>query len=142
VYGHWTATEGFFRTASAPLKPESLQIIATTTDGELLIATSDPHGEFHHEWVQGSVDYTFGTAAVTFGKRVLDSSLFEDEKAEPWYDPADVGPDDYIYKPRPIIPSTARYNAVAFTYIPLDANIVGIDAVRLPADGRVPIYRP
>ena len=142
VYGEWTATEGFFRTPSAPLKPESLQIIGTTEDGEQIIATANQDGEFTHEWLQGTVNYTFGTAAVTFGKLVPDSSLTAEEKTEWWYDPAKVDGDGNIYKPRPMITSTLRYNAVAFSYIPLNADIVGIDAVRLPSDGRVPIYRP
>lgn len=140
VYGQWTATEGFFRTPSAPLKPESLQIIATTEDGEQLIALADPNGEFNHEWVEGSVNYTFGTAEVRFGKWVPDDSLSQEEKDEWWYDPGNVV-GGQIFRPRPVIPASLRYNAVAFSYIPLDADIVGIDAVRLPADGRVPIYR-
>lgn len=142
VYGEWTATEGFFRTPSAPLKPESLQIVGTTEDGEQIIATANQDGAFTHEWLQGTVNYTFGTAAVTFGKLVADSSLTPEEKNEWWYDPAKVDGDGNIYKPRPMITSTLRYNAVAFSYIPLNADIVGIDAVRLPSDGRVPIYRP
>jgi len=141
VYGEWTAREGFFRTPSAPLKPESLQIIGTTEDGEQIIARANQDGEFIEEWLQGTVNYTFGTAAVTFGKWVDDASLTPEEKEEDWYDPANVENGE-IYKPRPMITSTLRYNAVAFSYIPLDAGIVGIDAVRLPADGRVPIYRP
>lgn len=141
VYGEWTATEGFFRTPSAPLKPESLQIIGTAEDGEQIIALADQNGEFNHEWLQGQANYTFGTAAVTFGKWVNDASLTPEEKEEDWYDPANVENGE-IYKPKPMITSTLRYNAVAFTYLPLDADIVGIDAVRLPADGRVPIYRP
>ena len=142
VYGEWTATEGFFRTPSAPLKPESLQIVGTTEDGEQIIATANQDGAFTHEWLQGAVNYTFGTAALTFGKLVADSSLTPEEKTEWWYDPAKVDGDGNIYKPRPMITSTLRYNAVAFSYIPLNADIVGIDAVRLPSDGRVPIYRP
>ena len=142
VYGEWTASEGFFRTPSAPLKPESLQIVGTTEDGEQIIATANQDGAFTHEWLQGTVNYTFGTAAVTFGKLVADSSLTPEEKNEWWYDPAKVDGDGNIYKPRPMITSTLRYNAVAFSYIPLNADIVGIDAVRLPSDGRVPIYRP
>lgn len=141
VYGDWTATEGFFRTPSAPLKPESLQIVGTTEDGEQVIALADENGEFNHPLLQGTVNYTFGTAAVTFGEWVDDASLTEEEKEEWWYDPGNVVGGE-IYRPRPMITSTLRYNAVAFSYIPLDASIVGIDAVRLPADGRVPIYRP
>ncbi|GGE75978.1 hypothetical protein GCM10011533_30440 [Streptosporangium jomthongense] len=142
IYGQWTATEGFFRTASAPLKPESLQITGAAENGTQVVATADQNGEFTHEWCQGTVNYTFGTAAVRFGKLVPDASLSPEEKAEPWYDANNVDGSGNIYKPLPMVTSSLRYNAVAFTYLPLDASIVGIDAVRLPADGRVPIYRP
>jgi len=42
----------------------------------------------------------------------------------------------------PVIPQTARYNAVAVSFLPLDKSIIGLDPVRLPLDGRVPIIRP
>ena len=38
--------------------------------------------------------------------------------------------------------SSLRYSAVAYSYLPLDAALLGIDPVRLPSDGRVPIFRP
>lgn len=41
---------------------------------------------------------------------------------------------------RAILPSTARYSAVSYTYLPLDAALVGLDATRLPSDGRVPQF--
>ncbi|MCY1518387.1 hypothetical protein D9M68_531070 [compost metagenome] len=41
----------------------------------------------------------------------------------------------------PVIPLLLRYNAVLYTSLPLDANLIGLDPVRLPGDGRVPIYR-
>ena len=41
----------------------------------------------------------------------------------------------------PVVPETLTYNAVAIGYLPLDASILGLDTVRLPLDGRVPIYR-
>lgn len=34
-----------------------------------------------------------------------------------------------------------KYNTVSYSYLPLDADIIGIDPVRLPSDGRVPIFR-
>ena len=37
--------------------------------------------------------------------------------------------------------TSVRYNAVAYTYIPLDSEILGLSATRLPPDGRVPIFR-
>lgn len=41
-----------------------------------------------------------------------------------------------------VMPGTIRYNCVVLASLPLDANILGLDPVRLPSDGRVPIYRP
>ncbi|WP_448976962.1 hypothetical protein [Neisseria sp.] len=38
-------------------------------------------------------------------------------------------------------PEDLRYNAVTQDNLPLDSSIIGIDAVRLPADGRVPVFR-
>ncbi|MFV2030504.1 hypothetical protein [Neisseria sp. S1] len=38
-------------------------------------------------------------------------------------------------------PLDLRYNMVTQNNIPLDSSIIGIDAVRLPPDGRVPIFR-
>lgn len=40
-----------------------------------------------------------------------------------------------------VSPSSVRYNAVVQTTLPLDAGILGLDPVRLPQDGRVPIFR-
>lgn len=40
-----------------------------------------------------------------------------------------------------LIAETLRYNAVTQDHIPLDSSIIGIDSVRLPADGRVPVFR-
>lgn len=39
-----------------------------------------------------------------------------------------------------IRPSTVTYSAVSYTYLPLDASLVGLDATRLPGDGRVPQF--
>lgn len=42
----------------------------------------------------------------------------------------------------PVDPGTIRYNAVAYSYLPLDATLLGLDPARLPSDGKVPIFRP
>jgi hypothetical protein len=42
----------------------------------------------------------------------------------------------------PVMPDTVRYSTVILTNLPLNADILGLDPVRLPSDGRVPIYRP
>jgi hypothetical protein len=40
----------------------------------------------------------------------------------------------------PVRPSTIRYSGVNFSYLPLDADLIGLDATRLPGDGRVPHF--
>ncbi|MGB0732112.1 MAG: hypothetical protein ACPGPF_00055 [Pontibacterium sp.] len=42
---------------------------------------------------------------------------------------------------RDIFPQSAYFNCVIYSVLPLDADILGLDPVRLPADGRVPIFR-
>jgi hypothetical protein len=37
----------------------------------------------------------------------------------------------------PVYPNTVKYNAIAYNYIPLQPDIIGVDPVRLPSDGRV-----
>jgi len=42
----------------------------------------------------------------------------------------------------PMLLGDIRYNAIGLRTLPLDPDIVGLDPVRLPQDGRVPIFRP
>lgn len=41
---------------------------------------------------------------------------------------------------KPVDPSSIKYNVVLYSVLPLDADILGVDPVRLPPDGRVPIF--
>jgi len=41
-----------------------------------------------------------------------------------------------------VLPGTLRYSTVVLSNLPLDADQLGLDPVRLPSDGRVPIFRP
>lgn len=41
-----------------------------------------------------------------------------------------------------LLASTIRFSAVGVRYIPLDKELLKLDPVRLPQDGRVPIFRP
>lgn len=117
-YGDWSSISANFRTQLAPLKPEALSITAVTLDGVQISASADEDGVISGEWMSGSVNYNFGTAKMDFGKTISS-----------------------VWTPREVDPATIRYNAVSYKYIPLSADILGIDAVRLPSDGRVPIYR-
>lgn len=40
-----------------------------------------------------------------------------------------------------VIPSSIRYDAVAETSLPLDPELLGLNPVRLPSDGRVPVFK-
>jgi hypothetical protein len=57
-----------------------------------------------------------------------------------WYDPADVI-SGHIWAPRLVKPESILINTVLVSYIPLDASILGVDTVRLPQDGKVPIFK-
>lgn len=46
-----------------------------------------------------------------------------------------------IVAPQPIAPDSLRYNAVSQSTVPLDSTIIGINANRLPLDGKVPVFR-
>lgn len=41
-----------------------------------------------------------------------------------------------------VFPSTVRYSAVAYKYLPLTPDLLGLDPTRLPSDGRVPVFLP
>lgn len=137
--GQNTVIQAYFRTPGSPLRPQSLQISATDLNGNLITGTADADSEIVGTWMSGTVELEYGVIAVRFGKMVLDSSLTPEEKAEDWYDAADIVGGS-IFKPLPVNPATIRFNCVVYAYLPLDASILGIDAVRLPGDGRVPIY--
>jgi len=141
-YGSWTTTQCHARTPGSPLRPGSFSIRATTIEGALLEGIADVNGVIDAEDIQGRVEQAMGVVEVRFGQRVLDSALTAAQKAESWYDAADVDADGTIWRPRPILPETVRIHCVVLSHLPLDADLLGIDPVRLPTDGRVPIFRP
>jgi len=132
-----------FATTLAPIKPTGLTLSVLDTSGTQIIATANVAGEIAGPHTRGTIDYETGLVEVQFGDYVLDASLTAEQKAQWWYDANDVRvADTKIWRPWPIDPETLRYNAVAYFYLPLDADILGVDPVRLPQDGRVPIFRP
>lgn len=139
----WSTACIFFRTQAAPIKPTGMVLTLLDLEGNALTATGDLGGNLVGTHMWGKFDYQTGLGELMFGDFVLDSSLTAEQKAEWWYDPADVGAVQAgkIWRPWPVDPTTLRYNSVAYFYLPLDADIIGLDPVRLPPDGRVPIYR-
>lgn len=52
---------------------------------------------------------------------------------------ADLGPGEG--EGTPVRADEVTYNAIYLQYVPLDAELLGVDTSGLPADGKVPIYR-
>jgi hypothetical protein len=130
------------RAPGAPLATGQFQLVCTAQDGTAIVASADNNGDIVHEWVKGHVDWQSGVFKIGFGKLVLDSTIPADVKTNSgWYDAANVDVDGKIWTPLLVKPETITFNAVLVSYIPLDADILGVDTVRLPQDGRVPVYR-
>lgn len=127
-----------FRVPVAPVRNGSLQVLATRLDGGQVNVTADINGRVQTADVTLQVDYETGVVVARFGQWVNAAG----NEAKPWYPGADgVREDGKVWKPAPVFANTIRYNAVGFTYLPLDASILGLDPVRLPQDGRAVIFR-
>jgi hypothetical protein len=137
VYGSPTATLIFFRTPGAPLRPGSLYVQVSDANGELVTGQANSSGVITGTKVTGTVDQTTGVVRLLFGSMVAAAG----NEAEPWYNAAVVVAGQ-IFKPIQVQPGTLTYNCVVLANLPLNADILGLDPVRLPVDGRVPIYRP
>lgn len=114
--GEWTMVEADFRAPGAPLLPGSLYVQATRADGTLLSATAGTDGTISGEGISGTVSVASGVVHLDF---------------------VSEGGTEY----RQIMPGTLRYSCVVVATVPQDADLIGVDATRLPSDGRVPIYR-
>ena len=126
-----------WRIPASPIRPASLQITATPLSGGQLNVRADNGGKITGGNVEGSIDYETGVVRARFGKWVVAAG----NEGKYWYNPDAVRPDGKIWQPAQVYADTILYNAVSYTYLPLDTSAIGIDAVRLPADGRVPIFR-
>lgn len=129
-----------FRTPGAPLATGQFQISAVTRNGETLTASADNNGEISSTWITGKIDWLSGVGFALFGKSLSDSALPASAKSETWYNAANIV-DGHIWCPLLVKPETIKFNAVLVSYIPLDASVLGVETVRLPQDGRVPLFR-
>jgi hypothetical protein len=128
-----------FRTASAPVAPSGFSVLGTFDDGTTFNVAADEDGYINDDGVIGGINYQSGVVELRFGTPTADPV---DEEAG-IIDLSELGvPGVTNVELRPVRADTLRYNAVTYSYIPLDADILGLDPVRLPADGRVPIFRP
>ena len=113
---------GFYgRTAGAPLKSGQFFVRATTAAGVQITANAD---------AEGILSGTGDNGEVLSGFINNETGVYEIE--------ASTAGGDAL----PIIPASVDYSAVVITFLPLDPELLGLDPVRLPQDGRVPLYRP
>ncbi|PID76824.1 MAG: hypothetical protein CSB24_04660 [Deltaproteobacteria bacterium] len=135
--GNQYVTEAVFRTPGAPLRPGQVIIAGVSINGDTITATAGHDGKIEADGVVGEVDYTIGVVRLHFGEMVANDPAFV---SEPWYDPADVV-GGQIFKPIPVLADSLSYSCVIYSYIPLKASLLGLNPVRLPSDGRVPIVK-
>lgn len=130
------------RTPGSPLRPGTFYIQANRySDGQVVSGVADNNGNIDNLDLHGWVDVVNGIFQVAFGRYVLDSSLSSADKAQSWYDPTYVDEDGYIWRPSEVIASTVRFNCVVQTSLPQDPEIIKVNPVRLPLDGRVQAIR-
>ncbi len=136
------ADEVVFRVPVAPVRPGSFSIRCVPIAGTAQVqVTADAQGKIVSSQMVGSIDYLSGIVRIKFGYPVTVTPAIQ---AKGWYNAAavfDDGGTSKIYEPKPVYADSIRYNAVGFSYLPLNATILGLDPVRLPSDGRVPIFR-
>lgn len=134
-----------FRTPMIPVRNGSLTVVVSSLEFGQLTLTADENGVIETDKAHGSINYINGFVDIYFYKK---TEITEENRQEfenqAWYDIAlefNESGKTFINSPVWVDASSVRYNAIAFTYIPLDASILGLSATRLPLDGRVPIFR-
>jgi len=130
--------EAHFRTPGAPIRPGSFYVSGTLIDGRAFNATADFSGVITGDFVQGGIDAETGIVNVYFGCTTTAAG----EEGEEYYDPDNIREDGKLWVPVPVLADSVTFNCVVYSYLPLDADLIGIDPVRLPTDGRVPIIGP
>lgn len=144
--GGWSTASLFFSTDAAPLRPGPGGFVLSVVDltGATLTANVDAQGFISGSHMRGRVEPSRGGVELQFGDFVLDADLTDAQKAEWWYDAAEVGAvqPGKVWRPWPVDPSTLRYSAVSYIYLPVDVTLMGLDPAALPADGRVVHVRP
>lgn len=124
-----------FRTAAAPIRPGSLSLLGSMADGTTFNVTAGVDGKVNADRVKGRVNYETGLVELYFVNASIASPLDTVDLSDLQIAGVATMPVDHVRTP------SVRYNAVSYTYLPLDASILGLDPVRLPQDGRVPVFK-
>lgn len=119
----------------APVRAASFTLTATAADGTSLTASADANGTISGSEVLGEINIVTGTTSVRFGQYVTAAG----NESEWWYDAGNVEGTD-IWKPTLVDTNSVTYSAIGQTFLPLSSDILGLDPVRLPEDGRVVVF--
>ena len=130
-----------FRTPAAPLLPGSLQMRATMGDGTALIATAGTDGKIQGPGINGEVDFITGICKVTFGDWIADEWRTLTPDKQPFWYIGSPTQGNQVWRPFSVKASTIIINCVATYFLSLESKLLGLDPVRLPIDGKVPIFR-
>jgi len=134
-----------FRIPVIPVRPSSVTVVLSTVEFGTLNLQFDEQGKVETSKAHGSVNYETGFVDIYFyTKTEITETNRPEIEAKEWYDVLleyDESNKKYINIPVWVVPDTVKYNAISYTYIPLDASILGLSATRLPPNGRVPIFR-
>lgn len=133
-----------WRTPVAPIKVGSMQLRFQDVMGNLYLKTVGLDGKLEDNHCTINVDYERGVVHCRFGQWIAVADLTPEDLLQPWYangvivDRLEV---PSVWRPKMIVASSIVYNAVASTYLPPDSELLGLDAARLPPDGRALIFR-
>lgn len=116
--GAWTLEAAQFRCPGAPIGQGSLYVRANRPNGDLVTVVADSNGVLASPYIQGHIDVETGIVRLSFEHNPGGGAVIE-----------------------PVVPDTLRFNCVVVSQLPLDSELIGVDPVRLPIDGRVPIFR-
>jgi hypothetical protein len=132
--GDYAASDAVVQMPSRPIRPSSLQIMATKIDGTSINISAPESGTINESDLAGYVNVQTGIVHLRFGNWVTPSG----HESEWWYDTRNIrSSDGKIWKPTLIYIKTLRFNAVATSYLPLNAEEIGINPSRFPGDGKI-----
>ncbi|CAK0752271.1 hypothetical protein CCP4SC76_2310002 [Gammaproteobacteria bacterium] len=120
-----------------------MQIRYTSTTGATVSKSIDSSGILIDDDCTIRCDYDQGVIHARFGRYVLTGALTNEDKLKPFYNQdLNIILDGNIYTwyPKPVKSKTIFYNAVAQTFLPPDSAMLGINAARLPPDGKALIF--
>ena len=136
--------EVIFRTVSNPIKPGAFQLRYLDLTGNVYTKTPDSSGLLEDGDCYIRIDFERGQVYARFGRWRTVASLTPEEMAQDWYSPlshVNKAGIESIWKPVQVDASSIIYNAVATTMLPPDSALLGLNAARLPPDGKALIYR-